>query len=169
MSSKGSKVRPKKLGRRTISLLAIGAVLAAAGVAIAVGAAFYFLPIQHGTYTGPRLPYSTHVNSAVSATPGSYGAQGVHFNTTSYCFNATSVYSSPFDTVESGLMNQTYYGNLINNTGIQWLIYLPDEGAGGGGWNYCSTMTSPSSIYMVWIQEGDNATTFYSTITVTAL
>ncbi|MGD0250681.1 MAG: hypothetical protein ABSB97_07350 [Thermoplasmata archaeon] len=145
-------------------LAVIVTVVIIAGAAIAAGAAFYFLTPQTGTYQGPGLPV-TQTISANLPSDGSYYSLGVRFNdTVATAWLNFSVSGETNATVEYGLMNQSQYGNLTNNTGISWLTHW----SGDVVFNYHATLASTGpTIYLVGLAtEADSK--FVGSLTVTA-
>ncbi len=142
------------------------AVVSIAGIAIAAGAAFYFLAPKEGAYVGPGLPVSKALDVSLP-NDGSYYGLGVHFNSTvaSAWLNfsgsgATNV------TVEYGIMNQTAWSAFTNNTGISWLTEVSSDN--DFAFHAFPSQTTDYTFYLVALAT-QNDSRFVGTFTVTAL
>ena len=143
-------------------LLAVVAVVVVAGVALAAGAIFYWLPPGHGQYSGPGFPYSMQ-SSCVLSGRGSWCSQGFQVNSTNFtvteCFSDDSTFPSA---VWAEFMNSSQYHEFnVNST----LTRLGNQSL-PGCFGPVTLLVGPGPFWWVYLDTVPNTVTVQYTISV---
>lgn len=143
----------------------LGVVVIIASVVIATSAIVYFELPRTGQYQGPGLPISKSYSFTLDGN-GSYAAVPVEINASvgqTFWFNVSG--QAYANNIVSGVMNQTEYNNLTNNSGLNWL----KEVEYGSGQYYQYEGIGPQTLYAVELNTNNFTASIDITIQVTVL
>jgi hypothetical protein len=129
------------------TLIAVVAALAVTGAAVAAGTLIWFLPQEHGTYTGPGTPQT--INGTCELTGyDAWCSQGFQVNSTA--FNTTMCFTTDSTSavaVEAYFMNSSSYHQFNVNSTLTKIGQSPEVGCTGP----TTYSLGPGPFYWVWL------------------